>query len=355
MRSLTYVAVGFGVIIGVALLLPSPINSAATTPSTPQLLDGAYAPNDMLQSAQMTLLPAGVHGGEDVALDSKGCRYTGVDDGSILKLCTGGEEADRWQTVANTQGRPLGLAMTPSDELIIADGVRGLLKWAHEGTLQVLADHYQGEALGVVDDVDIGNDGTIYFSDASTHWPLAQYLNDALEARPSGRLFALKPSGELILLADDLAFANGVAVSADQSFVLVNETYRYQITKVFLTGDRKGEKAIFADGLPSIPDGIARAADGSFWVAMYALRSPVLDALHPYPWVKNQMAKLPSWLLPVPPAYGLIVHFSEQGEVLQSLHDRAAVTVGNVTSVQPEDDGLHLGTLHSGAIGVLRF
>jgi len=29
--------------------------------------------------------------------------------------------------------------------------------------------------------------------------------------------------------------------------------------------------------------------------------------------------------------------------------------VGNVTSVQPEDDGLHLGTLHSGAIGVLRF
>ena len=44
MRSLTYVAVGFGAIIGVALLLPSPINSAATTPSTPQLLDGAYAP-----------------------------------------------------------------------------------------------------------------------------------------------------------------------------------------------------------------------------------------------------------------------------------------------------------------------
>ena len=239
MRSILYAIAGFCVLMAVFLLLPSPIDSAATRPKTPQPLVGAFAPNDTLQSVQMTALPSDAHGGEDVALDSRGCRYTGVDDGRILKLCAEGDAAGQWQTLVNTGGRPLGLAMSANDELIIADGERGLLKWSATTELQVLADHYAGEALGVVDDVDIGNDGTIYFSDASTHWPLAQYLNDALEARPSGRLFALNPSGELILLADDLAFANGVAVSADQSFVLVNETYRYQITQVWLTGDRK--------------------------------------------------------------------------------------------------------------------
>ena len=88
---------------------------------------------------------------------------------------------------------------------------------------------------------------------------------------------------------------------------------------------------------------------------MYGLRPALVDRVHPYPWVKNQLAKLPDWLAPVPKPYGLILQISASGEILQSLHDRAAVAIGEVTSVQPEADGLYLGTLHMDRIGKIAF
>jgi hypothetical protein len=48
------------------------------------------------------------------------------------------------------------------------------------------------------------------------------------------------------------------------------------------------------------------------------------------------------------------VQFDKDGNALQSLHDRAAVMVGEVTSVQPfkteQQEGLYLGTLHGKSI-----
>ena len=204
--------------------------------------------------------------------------------------------------------------------------------------------------------MDIGADGTIYFSDASNRYALKDIVLDILDGRPSGRLFAFNPQNKsLTLLADGFAFANGVAVSADQSYVLINETFTYQISKVWLTGPKAGQKEILLDKLPGLPDGIARAADGTYWVAMYGLRPQLVDKFHANPWVKNQLAKLPKSLAPVPKPYGLILQINAQGEILQSLHDQAAVAIGEVTSVQPEDDGLYLGTLHMDRIGKWAF
>jgi sugar lactone lactonase YvrE len=230
---------------------------------------------------------------------------------------------------------------------------KGLLRW-FEGELTVLADSYKSERLKVVDDVDVANDGTVYFSDASMRWTLDDYLYDVLEGRGTGRLFAYSPQGELTVIAEGLGFANGVAVSADQTFVLVNETTRSQITRVWVSGPKAGTVDIFAEGLPGIPDGVARSDDGTFWVAMYNKRAAVIDDLAGLPWVREQVAKLPESLMPIPAPYGFIVQFDKDGNALQSLHDRAAVMVGEVTSVQPfkteQQEGLYLGTLHGKSI-----
>ena len=335
-----------------AILWPSPIESVAVTPSRPLAFAGALAVNDTLQSIQTTRLPAGQRGGEDVARDKLGCLYTGTEDGSVLRKCPYSD----WEVLANTGGRPLGLHFDALQNLIIADAERGLLSMDPKANIRVLADRFRGEPLGVVDDVDIGADGTIYFSDASSRYRLRDIVLDVLDGRPSGRLFAFNPeTAELTLLADGFAFANGVAVAADQSYVLVNETFTYQISKVWLQGPKAGQTEVWLDKLPGLPDGIARAADGSYWVAMYGLRPALVDRVHPYPWIKNQLAKLPDWLAPVPKPYGLILQISASGEILQSLHDRAAVAIGEVTSVQPEADGLYLGTLHMDRIGKIAF
>ena len=338
------------IIIAGVIAYPSPIDSAAFQPSRPLAMNGVLAPNDALQATELNHLPPAARGGEDVAVDRLKCIYTGTSNGDILRKCP----YSAWETLANTGGRPLGLAFDEHANLIIADGEQGLLKLSPGHTLETLVDSYQGQRFGVVDDVDIGADGTLYFSDASTRFALKDYVLDALEARPSGRLFAYQPeTGKLTLLADDLFFANGVAVAADQSFVLVNETYAYRTTRVWLSGDKAGQRDLFISKLPGLPDGIARDADGSFWMALYAPRSELLDKLHPIPFAKNQLAKLPPQLAPVPAPYGFVVQLDATGNIIHSLHDQAAVAIGEITSVQPESDGLYLGTLHGPSIGKL--
>ncbi len=340
------------VMVIVAISWPSPIDSIAVTPSRPLPFAGALAQNDALQSTKLFSLPAGERGGEDVARDTLGCLYTGTEQGNILRKCPYSD----WETLVNTGGRPLGLHFDRQQNLIIADAVKGLLSMNPKAEITLLADHYQGQRLGVVDDVDIGADGTIYFSDASNRYALKDIVLDVLDGRPSGRLFAYHPDSKtLTLLADGFAFANGVAVAADQSYVLINETFTYRISRVWLSGDKAGQKDILLDALPAMPDGIARADNGTYWVAMYGLRPKLVDQVHDKPWLKNLLAKLPRALAPVPKPYGFIVQINADGEILQSLHDQAAVAIGEVTSVQPEADGLYLGTLHMDRIGKVAF
>lgn len=338
------------IVIAGAIVYPSPIDSKAFQPSRSLAMNGVLAPNDALQATQLTTLPAGMRGGEDIAVDVLNCVYTGVENGDILRKCTYSD----WEVLANTGGRPLGLAFDAQQNLIIADGEKGLLQLTPKHDLTTLVDQYQGEKLGVVDDVDIAADGTIYFSDASALFSLKDHFFDGLNAQPSGRLFSYNPTTKaLTLLADDLFFANGVAVAKDQSFVLVNETFAYQISRIWLSGEKAGHKDIFLDKLPGFPDGIATDKNGSFWLAIFAPRSQLVDKIHPLPWVKNQLAKLPKEMAPVPPAYGFVVQLDKEGNIVQSLHDQAAVAIGEITSVQPESDGLYFGTLHGREIGFL--
>lgn len=340
------------IVIAGAIAYPSPIDSKAFQPSRSLAMNGVLAPNDALQVTQLTSLPAGSRGGEDIAVDTLKCVYTGVENGDILRKCPYSD----WEVLANTGGRPLGLAFDQEQNLIIADGEKGLLKLTPKQDLTTLVDQYQGQRLGVVDDVDIAADGTIYFSDASALFSLKDHFFDGLNADPSGRLFAYDPANNsLKLLANDLFFANGVAVAKNQQFVLVNETFAYRISRVWIGGEKAGQKDIFLDKLPGFPDGIATDADGSFWLAIFAPRSQLIDKIQPLPWVKNQLAKLPHDLAPVPPAYGLVIQLSPEGKIMHSLHDQAAVAIGEITSVQPEEEGLYLGTLNGPAIGNLAF
>lgn len=51
-------------------------------------------------------------------------------------------------------------------------------------------------------------------------------------------------------MLDGLWFANGVAVSPDQTFVVVAETARYRLQKYYLAGPKKGKSEVFVAGLP---------------------------------------------------------------------------------------------------------
>ena len=71
------------------------------------------------------------------------------------------------------------------------------------------------------------SDGSLYISDASSKYDLDNCFLDLLEARPNGRLLKYNPSlNETTVFLDNLTFANGVALSRDEDYLLVCETWK---------------------------------------------------------------------------------------------------------------------------------
>ncbi|WP_141734104.1 SMP-30/gluconolactonase/LRE family protein [Oligoflexus tunisiensis] len=311
-------------------------------------LVGSYEPNEYLFTAER--LGAGqLQGPEDIAIDADGFIYTGTADGTIKKISRSGEVS----TYARTGGHPLGLDFDAAGNLLVAEPYSGLLIVNTQGVMTPLVTQFEGEKLGLLDDVKVARDGSIYFTEASRKYRLDQYQLDFLEGRPNGRLFRYDPlTATTEVIMDELYFANGIALSAEQDFLLVAETSRYRITRYWLSGPRTGEREIFLDNLPGLPDTMSSNGEGTFWVAFFSVRDRLIDGVQPYPWLKGLLARLPTEFLPKPKAYSLVAAYDENGEVLVSLHDPSGKNLGNITSVEEHDGELYMGTLTGDAIGI---
>ncbi|CAN6463890.1 unnamed protein product [Victoria cruziana] len=216
-------------------------------------------------------------GPEDFAYNAEeGALYTGCADGWIKKVVLASGDGGTPPAVTNFSyvgGRPLGLAFTAhSKELIVCDSVKGLLKVGEGGAVEVLADEAGGMKLGVADGVDVAEDGTIYFTDASYKYRVEDHMLDLLEGRPHGRLLSFDPvTKNTQVLMEDLYFPNGVAVSPAGDFLVFCETPVARCQKYYIEGEKKGTSEMFIENLPGLPDNIRYDGDGHFWIAMVAV------------------------------------------------------------------------------------
>jgi strictosidine synthase len=313
-------------------------------PPDPGLV-GPYAPNDAL--AKVERWEVGGVGPEDVVVDGDGGVFTGLADGRILRLGSGTRHV-----VADTGGRPLGLEFDREGRLVVCDAERGLLRVV-DGEVVTLVDSFAGEPLLFTNNADVGSDGTVYFSTSSQRFGIAEYRSDILEHSGTGRLLAHRPSGATEVLVEGLFFANGVALAEDESFVLVAETGRYQITRLWLTGSRAGRTDLFVRNLPGIPDNLSRGPDGTFWVAMFTPRNRPLDLLLPHPRIRKVAAALPEAMQPQPVRYGFVVGFDAGGKLVRNLQDPAG-GFAPITGVREHDGWLYLGSLTETAVGRIR-
>ncbi|MBD8606542.1 SMP-30/gluconolactonase/LRE family protein [Aeromicrobium fastidiosum] len=288
------------------------------------------------------------HGTEDVAVLADGTVVTGVVDGRLLAIdpLTGDETV-----VARTGGRPLGIEVHPDGGLVVCDAHRGLLH-VDEGVVTVLADAFEGVPFRFCNNAAVGRDGTIFFTDSSTKFGIDHWRGDLIEHRPTGRLFRRDPDGTLSLLLDDLAFGNGVALAADESFVVVAETGAYALRRTWLTGDRAGVTEPFGTVLPGFPDNISTGTDGNVWVAVASPRDAALDVLLPrLPLLRRLVWSLPPRLQPQPKRLIRAMAFSPDGALV---HDVAGEHpgFGMPTGVRQSGDAVWLGSLESPTIAV---
>ena len=330
------------------LLAPVPIAPAAWTPPAAPALTGQYAQNTRLSPVQRLSLGDG-HKPEDVALDAEGKIYAGFEDGRIMVAQADGTQP---RVFADTQGRPLGLIFDREGNLIVADAVKGLLSVNKAGEIKLLADQADGVKFGCLNDLDVGADGTIYFTEASKKFPMSQFTNDLLEHQPNGRLLALDPqSRRPRTLLRDVYFANGVAVSPDQTFVLVAETGKYRIRRVWIKEPKMGQNDIFIDNLPGFPDGLSWNGRDRFWLAIVAPRNALFDRMLPYPFVRKVVARLPKALQPAPERYSFVVGLDPHGRVIENLQNGSADCYAEIANVVEHNRALYFGSIGEDTIG----
>jgi len=315
------------------------IEPVAWEPAPNPGLAGEFAPNDILAAMQPILSGVG-RGPEDITRAADGWLFTGLEDGRIIRFQPGGE----YQEYANTGGRPLGMQFDRDGDLVVADAMRGLVAVSTTGEVRVLTDQFDGRKLLFVDDLDIAADGTVWFSDASARYGYHDYMLDAFEGQASGRLLSYDPAtGETAVHLDGLRFANGVALGPEDRFVLVNETVAGRIHRLWLKGERAGQRELFHPGLPGSPDNISFNGVDTFWVALPMARDAV-DAIAGRPHLRKFIAGLPTRFRTGEIGGGaMVVGLDLEGRVKYNL--QGAGDFRMITSVNEFDGRLYLGSV----------
>lgn len=311
-----------------------------------------------MTSGTFTVIPVPGHGAEDVVVATSGPHqgsvFTGTDDGAILRVAADGSRVDR---VAHTGGRPLGLELAPDGRLLVCDAHRGLL-WADPatGTVEPIADRIDGRPMVFCNNAAIAADGAIWFTDSSTRFGIERWKDDFIQATRTGRLLRRDPDGAVTTVLDGLAFANGVALAADESFVAVAETGARTVVRHWLAGPRAGTRDLLCPDLPGYPDNIARGSDGLVWVTIASPKDPVVERLQraPLP-LRRAVTRIPERLQPKPQQTVRVQAYDDRGTLVHDVDLRPAdhgASYHMVTGVREHAGRVWMGSLHEPAIAV---
>jgi len=340
-------ALSLAVLLGYLLFWPVQIEPYRWTPQQDPGLTGPFVPNDDLAAAEPVFLaqdggglPAGVklgrdvfaRGPEDVALGPDGWFYSGIHfvedphhphfmrDGAIVRTQPQTEEV---QALAFTGGRPLGVEFDTSGNLYVCDAIKGLLRVSAAGEVERVGPNPgTSENPDYTDNLDISDDGVVYFSSPSMRWALSQIRLDGMETRPTGRLLSYDPRTDHIKQElGELMFANGVVLGPGDAYALVAEWYGYRITRKWLKGPKKGTRETFIDNLPGYPDNLSIDDEGTIWVGLVIPRDAVVDRLQSHPFLIKVLARIPESLQPHPKRIGWLLGFDEDGKLRYNLQD----------------------------------
>jgi hypothetical protein len=260
---------------------------------------------------------------------------------------------------------PIRASQQPTQKRVVDRTVWNSMAWAtslsathseaccHGKTTQLLSK-VDGQPLTFTDGLDIAEDGTVWFTDGSQRFPDGEGTYEFLEGSATGRLMSYDPNtGTARTRLSGLRFANGVALGPGDEFVLVNESLGYRTRRLWLAGDRAGQVDTFYDNYPAAPDNITFNGKDLFWVAFFMPRSALFDSLHPHPFLKKVISRVPLALLPGPESgLGFVVALTPDGRVVHNLQDWSGRYYSTTSAVEI-GQWLYLGSIATDSIGKL--
>ncbi|MGE3315044.1 MAG: SMP-30/gluconolactonase/LRE family protein [Planctomycetaceae bacterium] len=209
---------------------------------------------------------------EGVVFDHDGNGYVSHGD-RITKFTLDGKG-----TVWATTGAPNG-------HKILADGTHLVCDASQHAVLHLSADgkligpasnSCDGKPLRGPNDLSLDPQGGFYFTDPG----------GSSDGAPIGTVHYVDAKGTTRLIAEKLAFPNGIVLTPDGKRLLVGESKRNRVLEFPVTSAGKvGEMRVFADlpmkggeQIDNQPDGMCLDAAGNLYVAHYGMRQvQVLD------------------------------------------------------------------------------
>ncbi|MDX1983580.1 MAG: SMP-30/gluconolactonase/LRE family protein [Bryobacteraceae bacterium] len=163
-----------------------------------------------------------------------------------------------------------GLTLDPEGRLVICEhGNRRMTRLEHDGSLTVLASHFEGKRLNSPNDCVYKSDGALYFTDPP--YGMVKQDEDPAKELDFNGLFRLK-DGVLSLLYKGVRRPNGLAFSPDEKYLyLANSDPDRRIWMRFpvLADGALGEGELFADlssrSEPGNPDGMKIDTNGNLY------------------------------------------------------------------------------------------
>lgn len=330
-------------------------------------LDGAYLPNDRLDALPI-LGPELVHP-DDIAVGTDGTLVVSTQN-RLLRL-SGPQLQD--QAVIATLDAPItALARLADGRLAIGLNGRGLRLLRADGTVEAELAQLGGAPIRCV--TAIAEDparGGVFFTLGTLRHDAEDWIWDLMECNSAGLLGYWQPdTGRAEVLLEGLPYPNGLEVEAGGGSLLFTQSWTHSLARYRIGAKRPDAVETLIDNLPGYPARIAPARGGGHWLAIFAMRTQLIElvlreapfrqemmrTVDPELWVRPSLRASGSYLEPLqgggikklgirkpwapPRSYGLVVRLDAEAEPLFSMHSRVDGHCHGVMAVREADGRL---------------
>ena len=195
--------------------------------------------------------------------DPRGFLYVSDEEQNrISRLYPDGRREVFFQT-----GDPDGSTLDRDKDLVTTASVlRAVVKVLQDGSYRVLADKYNGKRFNSPNDIVLGPDGALYFTDPTLDLPKGEQ-----QEIPFQGVYRLGTDGMVRLLTRELAQPNGLAFSPDGKQLYIDDSERCDIRvyDVNASGNLSNGRLFATEaGAPKsgVPDGMKVDQDGNLFV-----------------------------------------------------------------------------------------
>ena len=157
-------------------------------------------------------------------------------------------------------------------------GGRQVTRTEHNGSVTVLASHFEGRRFNSPNDVVVKTDGSIWFTDPD-YGMLSDYEGDkAASDIGACNVYRIDPlDGAVTIVADDFVKPNGLAFSPDESILYIADTgashdpengpRHIRACTVTADGRGLGASSVFATCTAGLFDGFRCDVEGRIWAS----------------------------------------------------------------------------------------